>query len=134
MHSVNYVAVVVAGVIGFVVGGVWYSPMLFAKSWQAENGFTDEQLKQTMSPARMYGVAVVTSILAAWAMAALLLTPGNGPLSGLKRGAFAGFFWPAMTLAMGYGFERRSTRLWAINAGYIVVQFAVMGAILGWMD
>ncbi|MFT4767423.1 MAG: hypothetical protein ACI8RN_000549 [Glaciecola sp.] len=32
--SINWMAtVVVAAVVGFVVGGLWYSPILFGKIW-----------------------------------------------------------------------------------------------------
>jgi len=33
MLGVNYLAVVVAAVVAFVMGGLWYSPLLFGKPW-----------------------------------------------------------------------------------------------------
>ena len=36
--NVNILAVLVAGVLTLVLGGVWYSPILFAKQWMAAQG------------------------------------------------------------------------------------------------
>ena len=35
------------------------------------------------------------------------------------------------TLAQNYGFEARPLSLWLINAGYMIVGMAIMGAIVG---
>ena len=35
LPHVNYLAVLVSGVVIFLLGGVWYSKLLFAKPWVA---------------------------------------------------------------------------------------------------
>jgi hypothetical protein len=50
---------------------------------------------------------------------------------GLFAGFMAGFTYVAAALGITYLFEMRSFTLWAINAGYQVVVFSIMGAILG---
>ena len=45
MPEINWIAVVVAAVGSFLLGGLWYSPAMFGKVWQREAGLTDEQLK-----------------------------------------------------------------------------------------
>jgi hypothetical protein len=50
---------------------------------------------------------------------------------GLFAGFMAGFTYVATAFGIAYLFEFRSLKLWAINAGYQVVVFSVMGAILG---
>ncbi|MEO0341740.1 MAG: DUF1761 domain-containing protein, partial [Bacteroidota bacterium] len=50
---------------------------------------------------------------------------------GLIGGVLAGFGWVALSLGMIYLFERRSFKLFLINAGYLVVSFTLMGIILG---
>src|SRR5262249_5648017 len=44
MANINYLAVVVAAVSSLLIGGVWFSPILFAQAWQREAGLTDEQV------------------------------------------------------------------------------------------
>ena len=31
--AVNYLAIVVAAIVIFILGGLWYSPMLFSRRW-----------------------------------------------------------------------------------------------------
>jgi hypothetical protein len=50
---------------------------------------------------------------------------------GMTAGALAGAGWVAAALGVTYLFERRPLALFLINAGYQIVAFVVMGAILG---
>ena len=45
MPEINWIAVVVAAVACFLLGGLWYSKALFGKAWQRETGLTDEILE-----------------------------------------------------------------------------------------
>ena len=60
---INHLAVFVCAVASLVIGGLWWSPLLFAKPWQAANGLTDEQLK-SMKPVKTFGF----TLLLAWIM------------------------------------------------------------------
>jgi hypothetical protein len=130
--EVKPLAVLLAGLSGFVVGGIWYGPM-FSKPWMAANGFTPEDLKRDFSPGRAYGTALVCSVVAAYALAAVLGTEVT-PMNGAFIGALIGLVWVATSFATSYAFERRSVQLLLINAGYHIIEFAVMGAIIGLMQ
>ena len=56
--SVNYFAVLVAALVTFVIGGIWYSPAVFGKAWMQENGFTEESLKNR-NMAKIFGLSFV---------------------------------------------------------------------------
>jgi hypothetical protein len=43
---INFLAVVVAAVAAFIIGGLWYSPLLFAKPWVNAHGYSEEQVKE----------------------------------------------------------------------------------------
>ena len=45
MGSINWIAILVAGISAFVLGGVWYSPALFGKAWMTENKMTVADVK-----------------------------------------------------------------------------------------
>ncbi len=136
MPQVNYVAVFVAALASFLVGGLWYSPLLFVRPLMAEiKVTTDDWTNARPSMARPYGTAFVTALLASYLMAALLVTTNHHSLgTGLKRGFAAGACWVATAFGSSYAFEQKSLRHWAINAGFYVVQFTVMGGILGLMN
>ena len=66
MHfpPVNYLAVLVAAILMFILGGLWYSPVLFMKKWLALQDRTEEQMKAQAAAANMplmYASAFVTA-------------------------------------------------------------------------
>ena len=68
-HSdINWLAILVAAIIPMVVGGLWYSNMLFAKQWMALMGKTEEEIKKDFNPARTYGITFVMCIVMAYVM------------------------------------------------------------------
>jgi hypothetical protein len=129
LSKLNYVAIVVAAVSAFVVGGVWYSPLLFVRVWMKETGLDDEALgKRNMGV--VYGTAFVLLLIISFNLAAFLAGPPNLAW-GLTAGALAGVGWVATGLGVTYLFEARSFRLFLVNAGYHAVTFTLMGGILG---
>ena len=128
--SINYLAVVVAALATFILGGLWYSPMLFGKAWMRVNNFTEEDL-QTFSKARMFGWSFVFSLVMALNLAMFLAGPTTNTTWGMTAGALAGFGWVAMAIAIVGLFENKSwTYIW-INGGYMTLAFVIMGAIIG---
>ena len=131
MPEINWLAVAVAAVATFVLGGLWYSPVLFGKAWQREAGLTDEQLKNG-NLAKIFGLSFVLALLAAWNFA-MFLGPRPSLALGLGAGTSAGLLWVAGSFGINYLFERKSFKLFAINGGYHTVQFAIIGLVLALM-
>jgi hypothetical protein len=128
MPEVNWIAILVAAVLSFVLGGIWYSPVLFGKAWQREAGLTEEQLKNA-NMAKIFGLTFVLCVLAAW-MFAIFLGPRPKISEGLMYGFSAGLFWVTASFGINYLFERRSLKLFLINGGYHTLQFTIIGATL----
>jgi hypothetical protein len=126
--DINWLAVVVATVSSFALGGVWYGP-LFSKAWMSLTGMTKEKGAQA-SMAVTFGGTFALNLLIAIAIA-LLTGPHAGWKLGLHTGLFSAFFFVATSIGVIYLFEQRPLRLWLINAGYQVVNFAIMGSIIG---
>lgn len=132
MPDVNYLAVLLAALSAFVLGGLWYSPALFAKAWMRLNGFDEEKLKQGAPMGLIFGGAFLMNLIAAYAFAWFL-----GPHPAIKPAAIAGFVTGLCLVTASFGlnylFERRPLGLWLINGGYFTIQFTLYGAILGAM-
>lgn len=127
--AINYAAVVVAALSSFLIGGIWYSPILFAKPWMADNGLSKEDLEQGR-PLKIFGGAFVLSLLIAINLA-FFLGAKAGLAWGATAGALAGFGWVAASMGITFLFERKPLRLFVIDACYHGVAYAVMGAIIG---
>lgn len=133
--SVNYLAVLVAGLVIFVLGGLWYSPVLFAKRWIALQGKTPEQMKADAANASMpllYLSAFICGLLIAWAMAIFLTSSGH---TGWKVGAhLGGLAWLGFAAPSSYAtaiFSGKPKQLWLIDSAYNLVSFVLAGAVLG---
>lgn len=127
MEDLNWLGLLLCGISSMVLGGLWYSPLMFGKAWQRGAGLSDEQLAAG-NMALIYGLAFVLSLVAA-AVLALLIGHRHGLLPWTAAGAGAGAL-VAAAFGINYLFERRSVRQWLINAGYHLLQFSLFGLIL----
>ncbi len=125
--QVNWLAVIVAALSGFALGGLWYGP-LFGRAWMAASGMTEERARAA-SMGRIYGSTLLLNIVAAVSLAMFI---GAGDVGfGVFAGFMTGLTFVSVGLGITYLFEQRPMRLWLINAGYQTLFFTVMGAILG---
>lgn len=125
--NVNFLAVLVAALSSFVLGGLWYSRALFGVVWSREAGVSaDKQGHRSM----VFVTSYVLAFLAAWLFAALLPTEITAAQATLL-GALIGIAWVATSFGINYGFGDRSLTLWMIDAGYHTLQFTLYGAIIG---
>ncbi len=130
LGSINWLAVLVSAVSAFVLGGIWYGPV-FGKAWQRMEGVTDEDIQGGNTPL-IFGGAFVLNLVMASSLALLLqLHPAPGLGSGLAAGGLLGLAFIATSYGISYLFSRKPLTLWLIDAGYMVVFMALMGAILG---
>ncbi|MCG3153559.1 MAG: hypothetical protein DKINENOH_00149 [bacterium] len=125
-------AVLVAALVYFVLGGLWYSPVMFAKPWMALVGTSEEAIKQKGGAAKAYLVGIVCALIIAFVLAIFVEQhPTANLFTGAQTGLMAGLGLVAMTAFTTSTFEGRPLKLFLIDAGYNVVGFILAGAILG---
>ena len=129
MPAVSLVATLVATMLGFVLGALWYGP-LFGRRWMTAVGMTAEEIQKDFNPAIIYGVTFVLGLIASYVFG-LYVGPNPGRAFSIVAGAAAGLCWVATALATNYLFERRSAALIAINGGYHAVRFTLIGLVFG---
>lgn len=132
MPVVNIWAVILCGVASLALGGLWYSPLLFAKRWQREVGLSDDQMAST-NVAVVFGLTFILSVVAAFVFG-MFIGPNMGLIPSIAAGASAGLCWVAASFAINYLFERKTVTLWMINGGYHTLQFTLFGLIFGLMQ
>jgi hypothetical protein len=128
MSGINYLAVVVAALSTFLVGGLWYSPVLFGPRWQRAAG--DVRKPGDAHPARVFGLSFVFALVAALAYA-LIIPPAANATMALLQGVVVGAGVVAASFGINYQFANRPAVLWLIDGGYHTVQFALYGLIIG---
>lgn len=136
MFDVNWLAVVLAAATGFVVGGIWYGPVM-GKKWMGAVGLTEEQIKQGNMPL-IYGGAFAFSLIASWALAHTFASYASfgAELSVMAKvmtafGVALGFIVPA--IGTNYLFSQKGKALFFIDAGYWLLFYIAMGLVLAYM-
>ncbi|HVW97344.1 MAG TPA: DUF1761 domain-containing protein [Mucilaginibacter sp.] len=127
--QINWLAVVVAGLSAFLVGGIWYSKPLFGNAWMAESQLTAEQI-QAGNKGKIFGFTAVFSLLMAVNLGMFLADVKTDMSWGATAGFLAGI-WTFCAIAIHSLFELKSWRYIFINGGYSLVSLTLMGAIIG---
>jgi Protein of unknown function (DUF1761) len=127
--SINWWAVLAAVASNFVIGGVWYSPALFAKPWLEMSGVSKPVFDSGL-PKALIG-DLFSSLVMAFVLAHAIRYSGANDLS---HGLLVTFWiWLGFVAAVLLGsvtYEHRPFKFFAINAGYRFVAMMVMGSIL----
>ena len=130
ISTLNWSAILIATLSNFLIGGLWYSPLLFGKIWMQENKFTEEDLKKS-NMGKIFGLTFLFSFVIAFNLAMFLNDSNTTTSWGAIAGFLAGFGWVAMSQFIIGQFERKSFRYLLIHSGYVTISFIVMGLILG---
>ena len=125
--------ILVAALAAFLIGALWYSPVLFAKAWVRTNGYTPERLAAMRANAgRAYAGSFVAFVVMASVLGLLLRHLGADSTA---DGAAWGFHaWLGFALPIGFTanlYSDKPAAAFLIDAGYQLVYMTVMGAILG---
>jgi hypothetical protein len=105
MQELNWLAVIVAAASSFLLGGLWYSPMVFGSS--------------------LLCALIAAAVFAWW------IGPNPALPDALKHGLLAGAGLVAASFGINYQFANRSTLTWLIDGGYHTAQFLSFGLVLG---
>ena len=127
---INYLAVLVCGVLSMVVGAMWYGP-IFGKLWMKQYNYTEEDLKKDFNPAKTYGLAILGHIVMALVLAYMISLTNAKTISEGFRIAFScwlGFI--AATMFVNKLFSRKTLTLFFIDSGYQLVNIIVFGILL----
>lgn len=127
--AVNYFAVLIAAILGFVITAGWYS-LFWSKVWSEVVGLTELSLQKQQSAAPFI-LAFAADCIMAWTIAVLLgsiwplqtIPMHNGALVG----ALVWFGFTITALSVNYLFAARSLRSLAIDGGNWLIVLMVMG-------
>jgi hypothetical protein len=128
--AINLLIVFAATVAGNLLGGMWYSPLLFGKPWAKANNIKLGQYDANTNIPGIFISSFILQLIAASMIAALLGTNSTGS-EGVQLGTLIAVSFVFTAMGMTNLFERRPISLILINSSYHIVSFGVMGFIIG---
>lgn len=139
MVAVNYLAVITCTVINMVLGGLWYSPLLFGTTWVELMGYDFKKMKDDpevqKNAQKGYMISSVCHLIMTIMMAHFIeyMHASGSWWDGLKIGfcCWLGFTLTTMLPNHVFSKEKCSWLLAAINIAYPMVGLSLAGAILG---
>lgn len=125
-----YLEPVIGGIAAFMLGFAWYTA-LFGKAWQAETGLSDEDAQKDML--RTHGLALLMMIIMSNAINFIINMhePAEQTfVHGGSHGAMMALSFAVPAMTIHYLYQRKSLKLWAIDASYMVILLALSGGIM----
>lgn len=126
---INYLAVVAAALVNYILGAIWYS-VLFGKQWKSLSGISEMK----PSPGAI-AIGLIGALLMSYVLAHAVIF-GNAYLNmaGVGAGLMCGFFnWIGFIAPVTLGtviYEKKPWRLWILNNAYWLISLLAMGTLL----
>jgi len=138
--DLNFVGVLIAFVISFVSGGIWFGPKTFYPIWMKARGIANGQLTtQQNKPALLFGGTIIGVLVQTLTLALIINTlQVNGVELGLLDGAGVGF-----ALGVGIGmfaslshrlFGGESLKVWIIETANDAINLTIAGAVIAYFN
>jgi hypothetical protein len=133
LSTINWLAVVVGALIYFVLGALWYSPVLFGRAWQRAIGWDPAQKPPDMKIAT-YAVPLLAYVVMAIATAMLAAATGSDTLvEGITLGLVVGIGFATMHSLVDATFDPNKPAPWtwfAINASYHALGLLIVAVLV----
>jgi hypothetical protein len=131
--KIKYPAVIVATIVHFILGGLWYSPLLFGNKFIQLINWSPQKLQQVQneSHAKELVIAFVMSLILVYILAHFVqYTKATSAMGGIQTAFWLWLGFIVTTHVPMVIFEGRNFGLFLINVAYQFVGCALAGVIL----
>jgi len=129
VNAALVMAIFVAGIVRFVIGGIWYSKWCFQKTWMKLSGVKESDMKK--DPLRPMLVELLAGFFMAYVLALVVRhTAARNVVGGMEIGFLVWVGFVATVTIGAVVFEKKSFRWFALLNGFQLVSMLAMGAIL----
>ena len=128
---IKWLAVIVAGIAYFMLGGLWYSKALFGSKWAAlqKMDMNDPNMKKGVGAIMFY--SFILMLLTAIGLAILVVRMDVVLLSGaIKLGLVTGLLFAITSVSISFVYEKKPMALHFITGGYLLLGNIVAAIIL----
>ena len=134
LAAINWLAVIVATLIYFALGAVWFAPMTpIGRTWMSSSGY-ESPTTGASSTNLFYIVPIATSFVAVVATALLAAATGTDTLAeGVVLGLVVGLGYAATIVLTTAAFEFAKPNQWTwgvIDASYHVLGLLIAGTLI----
>ena len=134
--GLNFVGVLIAFIVSFASGGIWFGPKTFYPVWMKAKGIASGQLTtQQNKPALLFGGTIVGVLVQTLTLGVIITSlQAHNPDLGILDGAGVGF-----ALGVGIGmfaslshrlFGGDSLKVWIIETANDAINLTIAGAII----
>lgn len=132
--AINFAGVLVAFLVNFVIGFIWFGPKTFFPVWWKAIGKTGDP-GEGANMGIVFGSTAVAGLISATGLAFIfnLLSRANGDvslISGLTAGLIVGVFVMAAPALSHRLFAGNGFKVWLLEIGSDVLGFVGMGIVL----
>lgn len=136
--EINWLSVVIAGIVGIVIGAIWFGPKTFFPLWWKFLGRDPQQQPGTSKMTVIFGTTFVAAFVQAIVMAVVIglaqAAVGNlDAFSGAMVGSLMGVGFAASSSVSHHLFGGFAIKAWVLEAGQDIVSLSAMGAIIASM-
>jgi uncharacterized protein DUF1761 len=134
MPIINYLAVLVAAIAGWLVGAIWYG--VLGRPWMAALGWTAADMTspdgRRRVPVGPMIVAFIAQLIMALMLAGIIGHMGEpNPTIGVVSGVLVWIGFVITTIAVNNAFQKRKAMLTIIDGGHWLAVLVVQGIIIG---
>ncbi|MBT4604133.1 DUF1761 domain-containing protein [archaeon] len=129
----NWIAILVSSIAVFVVGMLWYSPILFKDQWMKLSGISEKEMKKCKKDGmqKQMIVAFLSNVVLVVVLAQMLNLTGA---VGISAAVTVGFWiWLGFIATVSLGsvlWEKKPVQLYLINIGQTLASVLVAAIIL----
>lgn len=135
-RTINWLAVIVCVLVVMFSGGLWFNQKTFFPIWWRAMGKTEMDDPGSGNMGLLWTLTVVSAIVQVIFMALFVKAMGTlmgGPtaVTGLLTGFLLWFGFVATTHLTNKLFEGHGLKVWALEMGNHLINYLLIGAILG---
>lgn len=126
--TVSILPLIIGTIFNMVLGALWYSNVLFSKSWMKESGVTEAAIKDTSGMTKVYFLTMLMALSTSYVIGFMVSNMGITTI--IQVIVMAAIMWLGTDLPMiikNWGFEGRTLKLGLINHSYQLLVYVVVG-------
>ena len=131
----NFLAVLLAAIAGFAIGGIWFGPKTFFPIWWKLMGKSPEEQPGSANMGAVFGLTALGALTQATVMGVVLplISDASGGLDwlgGMATGALLGLGFSAATSLSHKLFGGFGLKVWILEVGQDIISLAAIGAVI----